>query len=94
MAGAENDNMPTDRGEPDSWTLVRQGFDEPSFTLQKHMPEIIVGRSHDCQIACAGMYQLGLGPTVVAPVSLPNKEFLALFYLYVFSRCSYFKASF
>ena len=67
MAGAENDNMPTDRGEPDSWTLVRQGFDEPSFTLQKHMPEIIVGRSHDCQIACAGMYQLGLGPTVVAP---------------------------
>ena len=67
MASTEDENIPTVRGQPDSWTLVREGFEQPSFTLQKHMPEITVGRSHECLLACPGnnMYPLGPGQTVL-----------------------------
>ena len=42
------------RGQPDSWTLFREGFDQPVFSLQKHMPEITVGRSTECTLSCPG----------------------------------------
>ena len=42
------------RGQPNSWTLVREGFIQPIFSLQKHMPEICVGRSTDCTLSCPG----------------------------------------
>ena len=41
-------------GQPNSWTLVREGFTQPIFSLQKHMPEIYVGRSTDCTLSCPG----------------------------------------
>ena len=43
------------QGQPDSWTLVREGFTQPMFSMQKHMPEIIVGRSTECALSCPGM---------------------------------------
>ena len=44
----------TQNGQPDSWTLFREGFVQPLFALQKHMPEITVGRSTDCTLSCPG----------------------------------------
>ena len=41
-------------GQPDAWTLFREGFVQPLFALQKHMPEITVGRSTDCNLSCPG----------------------------------------
>ena len=45
---------PIHQGQPDSWTLVREGFKQPIFSLQKHMPEISVGRSTECMLSCPG----------------------------------------
>ena len=48
----------TQNGQPDSWTLFREGFVQPLFALQKHMPEITVGRSTDCTLSCPGRLNL------------------------------------
>ena len=42
------------QGQPDAWTLFREGSVQPLFALQKHMPEITVGRSTDCTLSCPG----------------------------------------
>ena len=43
------------QGQPDSWSLVREGFVQPIFSLQQHMPEISVGRSTESTLSCPGM---------------------------------------
>ena len=54
-SGVGNSNTaPAEQGQPDAWTLVREGFIQPIFSLQKHMPEISVGRSTECMLNCAG----------------------------------------
>ena len=52
MSGQEAPNL--QQGQPDSWTLFREGVVQPLFALQKHMPEITVGRSTDCTLSCPG----------------------------------------
>ena len=52
MSGQEAPTL--QHGQPDSWTLFREGVVQPLFALQKHMPEITVGRSTDCTLSCPG----------------------------------------
>ena len=42
------------QGQPDFWTLAREGHAKPMFSLQKHMPEITIGRSTECTLSCPG----------------------------------------
>ena len=51
-------NGTINQGQPDSWTLLREGFVQPMFSIQKHMPEITVGRSTDCTLSCPGKFMI------------------------------------